>query len=415
MTKRRIYILTAIILLGIVAVFISMASSLNPWSKVLPHLDSAVWLRCGVGMKQGQVVYRDLFDHKGPVLFLIQWLGLTITPHSLTGIWILECLFMWATSISFFLCAGLISDSVLVSVLSSVLSFHGFLYFYQQGNCVEEWALPFMGFSLYIFLRYLKTSELKKYQILLAGALMACSFLLNGNIVAVWVCFVAIIGIKLLVQKKFKELLSCVIMFSIGMVLIFGITAAVLGIQGALGDFLNIYFGFNADYAGGATVKSFILSILNFIYADMWFVALNLGMFAVLMHKFFKDKKIDYRWSSFILTIVSLCFLSMSGRGYEHYGIQLVPCMIIPMTVCIDTVRKQLGSFKEFVIITILVSVFFLKFTADDYIEDIKWTMDETSDNYYAGGLLENYTVVNDWIGGRWSNEQIEKWVVNDI
>ncbi|MCQ2080742.1 MAG: glycosyltransferase family 39 protein [Lachnospiraceae bacterium] len=415
MTKNKIYFLITIFALGLVAIYISMASSLNPWSKVLPHLDSAVWLRCGVGMKQGQVVYRDLFDHKGPILFLIQWLGFTITPHSLTGIWILECIFMWVTLVSFYLCARIFSDSKLVGFLAAVLSLHGLLYFYQQGNCVEEWALPFMGFSLFIFLKYLKTEKASKVHILIAGMCMACSFLLNGNLIAVWVSYVLIIAVKLIIRKQYQDLGMCVGMFTLGMMIIFSITSIVLGINGALGDFIKIYFGFNSEYAGGVTVKTFVLSILNFIYADTWFVVMNIVLFSNLLHDLLTNKKVDYRWSAFLYTAISLCLLSMSGRGYEHYGIQLVPCMIVPMVVCIEKIRCWCGSSKEFLIILAVTSIFFLKFSVDEYNEDIRWTMTEGVDNYYAGGDIENYTVVNDWIGGRWTDEQIDKWVVNDL
>lgn len=88
-------------------------------------------------------MYVDVWDHKGPVLFAIQYLGLTLTPHSLTGIWVLEWssvfLLLWA----FYLAAGLVSGNRGLRFLASVLSLHPFYYFYQQGNCVEECALFF--------------------------------------------------------------------------------------------------------------------------------------------------------------------------------------------------------------------------------------------------------------------------------
>ena len=193
-----------LIMLGFLgaAIFIAMASTLNPWSMKLPHLDSAVWLRCAVEMKQGKTIYVDVWNHKGPVLFAIQYLGLTLTPHSLTGIWGLECLCVFLLLWSFYLVAGLVSERRPVRFLASVLSLHSFYYFYQQGNCVEEWALPLIGFFLYFFARYLKTERIIRREIILAGAFMGLSFLLNGNLVAVWVCFVPVIGIKLIWQKK---------------------------------------------------------------------------------------------------------------------------------------------------------------------------------------------------------------------
>lgn len=401
-----------LIMLGFLgaAIFIAMASTLNPWSMKLPHLDSAVWLRCAVEMKQGKTIYVDVWDHKGPVLFAIQYLGLTLTPHSLTGIWLLECLCIFLLLWSFYLVAGLISERRFVRFLASVLSLHSFYYFYQQGNCVEEWALPLIGFSLYFFVKYLKTERIIIREIVLAGAFMGLSFLLNGNLVAVWGCFVPVIGIKLIWQKKWKELGQCVLCFGGGFAAVVAVVLLVLGFQGALGAFMEAYFGFNSSYVSGVTLRSFLSAVLNFAYWDSWFGYVNILLLFSLVHK----RKLDWKWSSLLYSAVSLVLINISGRGYEHYGLQLIPCMIIPMTVCVEAVRNWCRNHWEFLFVLAVVSVVWLRFEAAHYQELITWTLTEEGDNSYAGGKVENYTIVNEWLNGKWSDEAIEKWVVND-
>ena len=401
-----------LIILGFLgaAVFIAMASTLNPWSMKLPHLDSAVWLRCAVGMKQGETLYVDVWDHKGPVLFAIQYLGLTLTPHSLTGIWLLECLCIFLLLWSFYLVAGLVSGRRPVRFLASVLSLHSFYYFYQQGNCVEEWALPLIGFSLYFFAKYLKTERIIRREIVLAGAFMALSFLLNGNLVAVWVCFVPVTGIKLIWQKKWKELGQCVLCFGGGFAAVTAVVLLVLGLQGALGAFMEAYFGFNSSYVSGVTLSSFLSAVLNFAYWDSWFGYVNVLLLFFLVHR----RKPDWKWSGLLYSAVTLILINISGRGYEHYGLQLIPCMIIPMAVCVEAVRSWCRNYWEFLFVLAVVSVVWLRFEVSHYQEQIDWTLTEEGDNSFAGGNVENYTIVNEWLNGRWSDEAIEKWVVND-
>ena len=94
--------------------------------------------------------------------------------------------------------------------------------------------------------------------------------------------------------------------------------------------------------------------------------------------------------------------------------LQLIPCMIVPMTVCVEAVRNWCRNHWEFLFVLAVVSVVWLRFEAAHYQELITWTLTEEGDNSYAGGKVENYTIVNEWLNGKWSDEAIEKWVVND-
>ena len=275
---------------------------------------------------------------------------------------------------------------------------------------MEEWALPLIGFSLYFFVKYLKTERIIIREIVLAGAFMGLSFLLNGNLVAVWGCFVPVIGIKLIWQKKWKELGQCVLCFGGGFAAVVAVVLLVLGFQGALGAFMEAYFGFNSSYVSGVTLRSFLSAVLNFAYWDSWFGYVNILLLFSLVHK----RKLDWKWSSLLYSAVSLVLINISGRGYEHYGLQLIPCMIIPMTVCVEVVRNWCRNHREFLFVLAVVSVVWFRFEVSHYQELITWTLTEEGDNSYAGGKVENYTIVNEWLNGKWSDEAIEKWVVND-
>lgn len=239
---------------------------------------------------------------------------------------------------------------------------------------------------------------------------MGLSFLLNGNLVAVWLCFVPVIGIKLIWQKKWKELGQCILYFGSGFVAVVVTVLLVLGLQGALGAFMEAYFGFNSSYVSGVTLRSFLSAVLNFAYWDSWFGYVNVLLLFFLVHR----KKLDWKWSSLLYSAVSLILINISGRGYEHYGLQLIPCMIIPMAVCVEEVRNWCRNHWEFLFILAVVSVVWLRFEVSHYQEQIAWTLTKEGDNSFAGGKVENYTIVNEWLNGRWSDEAIEKWVVND-
>lgn len=56
--------------------------------------DSAVFQIIGKGWLDGYIPYRDLFDHKGPLLFLINAVGYMVGGKN--GLFVLQCCFMTA-------------------------------------------------------------------------------------------------------------------------------------------------------------------------------------------------------------------------------------------------------------------------------------------------------------------------------
>lgn len=392
---------------------IVMASGLNPWSKQLTHLDSAVWISRAIQMNEGAVLYRDVWDHKGPVLFFIQCLGLRLTPHSLTGIWLLEWIAMGLTIWFFYLTARLFTEKKVVSALAAVAAMEPLGYFFQQGNCVEEWALPFISLSLYFFVRFMQTGEVKTRQIGATAACMMCAFFLNGNLVAVWMVFVPAIFLILLFQKKFSEIIKCAAAYLGGIAVIVIPVLIYFAANGALGDFWRAYFGFNEGYIAGVGLVQYYYSAMNFAYKDNWFLLAHI-IFALILFKKLLQKELRWEWLLFLYTGASLIMLSLSGRQYIHYGIQLIPCMIVPCVFCFRALMDWCEN-NLFLLAAAAAVVFvvWLRFDLADYwANEVAWLQDESVTNYYACGELSDYQVINEWTGTYTEEELANKvWV----
>src|SRR5262245_997230 len=69
----------------------------NPTNMTLPSRDSGVFLYMGWRLLSGDIPYQDVWDHKPPLIYFVDALGLTLTPNSLWGIWFLEFLFIFFT------------------------------------------------------------------------------------------------------------------------------------------------------------------------------------------------------------------------------------------------------------------------------------------------------------------------------
>ena len=74
----------------------SPAYPVNDWS------DANIYLTIGRGMTRGQVVYRDLYDHKGPLLYALHALCALLSFDSFLGVYVMEGLLLAV----FLFCAG---------------------------------------------------------------------------------------------------------------------------------------------------------------------------------------------------------------------------------------------------------------------------------------------------------------------
>lgn len=405
--KKRV---VSIIILVVSAVYFSMASVLNPWSVKLPSLDSAVWLSCTIELLEGKVMYVDMWDHKGPLLFFIHYVGLMLSKHSLTGIWILECIFLFITFIGLYQTASLIVDNEFVKIVSVLGCMHGFIKYYMDGDVVEQWALPFLSFSLYFFSKYLKTEQINQREIFFSGVFMAASFLLNGNLISVWIAYIPMLIGIMCKHKNWRHLYTSIILFLSGFMLIIVMTASVLVLQGALDEFIYIYFGFNHSYISDNNPINYYSAVMSLIYNDPWFGYVHVGLLISLLHK----KKIDWRYSCFLYSFITLIVSNLSGRQYDHYGMQLIPCMIIPISSINIKIYSWCKDMKEYVVILLMLFALWGRFEMEAYTEKVLNTMSLEDRNDYAGGRIENYLLINKWLGYRWSEEQLEKWVIND-
>ena len=148
---KRVFPALLALLCATLALLIATSSSplyaANFWT------DTNIYFTIGRGMTRGLMPYRDLFDHKGPLLFMLYALGAAISDTSFIGVFILEALSLaaavyagWRT-VSLF---GegrltLLSMPILAAVVCCCTAF-------TQGGSAEEFALPALAAGVYLAL-----------------------------------------------------------------------------------------------------------------------------------------------------------------------------------------------------------------------------------------------------------------------
>ena len=325
---KRDYISLSIVSVIFIVAMIGFSCYTSPLYPNYFGWDSAIFSLLGKGMVEGKELYIDLFDHKGPVIFMIDALGHMLGGR--TGIFLLQCIsglitlyflyftgkmlrpggkYRWALEgVCLFLCTGAV-----------------LLYTMENGNLTEEYSLPFISCCCYFFMKYAlnakdKPSHPRIWAVVygVAFAIISLLRLNNGVTVAVGVL---VIMIYLLYRKQYINLLWNLAFGLIGILLVYIPTAIYFYLHSSLNEMIYATFIYNFLYAGNAGHTSVMENTKLFfmLYLPM---LLSLVFAAV---KVIKERKFDCVDGVLAFTLlINIACLWLSNR-FPHYFVIFVP------------------------------------------------------------------------------------------
>lgn len=321
-----------VILFGLFLItFIFMAQS--PLNILLLNgnsgIDSSVFRTIAMQMKKGLMPYRDSFDHKGPLLYIYNYWGFLIRKHR--GIWIIEFLSAFTTFCLMYKIARLKCGRSQAFLIVIICITPLYAYF-EGGNLTEEYALPFIASSLYIFTDYFVNRRISRIRLAICGLGFGAVCLLRINMVAVWIVFCCGVLMQSILSKCFKELPRFLLWFLVGAGGIVIPICCWLLMNNAFSDFIKDYFVFNAMYtqdAAGATALNRYNSFSKFMN--------NIYVLTAIVIIVYSCKKNElFHWVYLGYEIVGLLLICMSGQSFAHYGMVLVPMLVYPFSLLLS-------------------------------------------------------------------------------
>jgi hypothetical protein len=318
-----------------VALLLGMRLALNPWSGELPGNDSAAYLYVGMMLRKSVTLYTELFEHKGLILYLIDALGMSITDGSLTGVWILEMLNAFAATLLILKVTKLFTDRKTVQYITGVglISSMTICMLLTDGNLSEEWVLPWITLSVYIFLKYFLDKKYRFYEIILLGVSFAIIVFIRANMIAVFAAFMPLVLIYMIMEKQWKDIGICVANFLIGILIVAAPILIYTLRVGSLQAMIQDYFLFSFSYIeeGGMPIT----------YV-MWRLFRRLTVYSAILligiRMFYKNH--IFQMNSWYYAI-SIVVASISGRAHAHYAIILIPALIVPMVMVLNQIPEM--------------------------------------------------------------------------
>ena len=327
--KRRM--LTDIFFCVCIGLSVATLFRLFPANRRPPGEDSSVFLYIAERMAEGKTPYLDMFDHKGPILYWIEYLGVRISGRKYYGVWFLETLNIIVTVALMCKLGKIVAcrqSSIYLAVLISI-GVCGWKV-WQGGNFTEEYALPWITFAACVFFSFFKTGIYSLKQIILLGSSFMVVFLLRANMVTVWVSLLPVTAWLLLKEKRYKDIGRCFFCFLTGIAVVLIPVLCYAVHMGCFQAMLQDYIIFNFAYTDKTASNISTLSLMFYFAKVVW-----PGTVALILSLFSRYKNQLY-WFNAIFFLVSLFLVTMSGRGYFHYAIVLLPTFAIPLVAFFD-------------------------------------------------------------------------------
>lgn len=236
------------------AVVLALCSKSSPLYAFNDWMDANIFFTMGRSMLGGRVLYRDVFDHKGPVLYLLYGLAGLVGGTDFRGVLVLEIIAMTS-----FLCTGLRTAELLagrrLSVWWMALPAAGMAASraFSHGGSAEELLLPFLAAALFSLVRALHSPGTKPLRaVCVQGLLAGCALWLKYTVLGFYLAWVVVLAALYLRRGWLAQLGRSVGAYLGGMALATLPWVVYFGVHGALGDWFTAYFYDNLFLYKGA-------------------------------------------------------------------------------------------------------------------------------------------------------------------
>ena len=326
------------------AAFVLLCTKSSPLYPLNDWVDVNIYRTIGAGMFRGLVPYRDLFDQKGPYVFLLYGVCDLLSPGSYFGGYLLETLsFAGFLYIAYRLLRlygvqrALLSAPLLAGLVLSAMSV-------SHGGSLEEFVLLPYAYSLYALLRYFRTAYPAPVPLrtvivngLLAGVLLFSKF----TLLAFYFVWMALLFFSQLPKGGVRRALLLCGVFLLSMALCGVPWLVYFGVNRALPEFITYYFTnnlFGYSYLEPPVLPNMLLAIVRGVGATLlrnlrYGVLIALGLLWLPLSKA-AAKNAWERWFPLAAAAFTAAGAFMGGQGYRYYGLVLAafaPLGLVPL------------------------------------------------------------------------------------
>lgn len=305
----------------VAALCLGVLLPLSPANMAVVYRDSGVFLAIGRAILNGQRPYLEVWDHKPPIIFYLNALGLWLGGGSRWGIWLLELVVLFvAALLGYELFKRVFGRSPALFSLGLWLLTLTFVI--EGGNFTTEYTLSLQFLALWLVERAERyPSRLREWTLI--GVLGGLAFFTKQTAIGLWLALGVYQVFVLLFDRAQTGTRVRQFLAMAGGTL--GVVAGVglfFYLQGAAGAFWQAAFVYNLFYA---SLELPVIERLKVILVIVGYVFIIGLVFRKNIHR---------SWMP-LLTLGLLDFpaemllINLSGRNYIHYYMTILPALAI--------------------------------------------------------------------------------------
>lgn len=293
-----------LIIIAVIAIQMLFCQANSPLFGYNEYQDLAIYTVIGRALRNGQVLYRDVFDHKGPIFFFLQ----TIIYFNKWTVWIYDIV-TYAVQAIFLYKQIRLFKGELGSLAGTLFTIGCEISFMWDAGSPEQIFMMLFYIQMYLILK----NDNNEKTWFIFGVIVGYIFYQKINILLGWFpAFVYLTWLQIKQKRVVKNFIQAQMPFLAMTLIVFGY----FGINDQIPDFISSYFLQNAGYAVN-TQKIFSNLVCG----------LQIAIIALIY-------LIRRKNSSKVLWVVALMMVctqigevGLSGHVYPYYIILLLPCI----------------------------------------------------------------------------------------
>lgn len=315
----------AVFCLLVAILFITLFSKSSPLYPFQDWVDVHCYYSVGRAMNHGTVLYRDIVEQKGPMVYFLYALADRLFPRTFFGAYLMEvvsmglllyvtaqCIRLYTRRVS----AVYIGIPLLACVITTSKSF-------THGGSVEETLLFCLAYVLYTAIRICREGQVRPAAYFLNGICLGLVFWSKYTMVGLYIGVLLCLSLYLLKNHRPRELGKIVLVTGGGFLAISLPVLLYFGMHGALRDLGEVYFYDNLfAYSNRAPLADKLVQLIRSVFVQttdnyLYTIPMLTGLGWILLKRNFES----------LLLPVSLLFLVLfqyiGGTASIYYNLPL--------------------------------------------------------------------------------------------
>ncbi len=331
-----------LVIVATAIIVMTICSTSSPLYQFNHWDDPNAFFTVGKSMLHGLVPYHDLFEHKGPLLYMLHAAAALVSFRSFLGVYLIEIIaatvfLYWGYKTMKILDenASILLIPVIGTLVYSTSSF-------EKGNSVEELMLPFYAFVIYVGLKSIREeTRVSAGECVWVGISAAFALWMKFSLLGIFIGWYLFMSFSSFRRGDKVDILRMLGWLMVGILIPTVPILIFFAANNALTDLYDVYFYDNIFSYTRTTTKTHLLivaivrnllsGVKNMLKYSFLFSVLLCASIVVL----YRSKKLTYL--TYLITTIGFTFLLVyvGGRAFRYYSFIMLSFM--PMILVFDT------------------------------------------------------------------------------